>query len=227
MREKEGGGGRERNVSPLYVPSKCSPRVLRVHAASFFSLFSSANSTDPPPLPPPSPLQPTSSPSLPPPPPPPGSAAPFSGSNIDPDIFPSFFFPRPYERHFQQFFLSANPPPTSSSLSPPPHVRTTPRTNRRKKLYFSIYRTFIGHQRGFSRGTGRIFLQFRFNIPPFSPFHPFLRRLTRLSRCTNFQLPSFFSFSFFPLSFPPPAPPLLRPSLPPPLPSLSSLRTIS
>lgn len=32
-------------VSPLYVPSKCSPRVLRVHAASFFSLFSSANPT--------------------------------------------------------------------------------------------------------------------------------------------------------------------------------------
>lgn len=93
-----------------------------------------------PPSPPPLPL-----------PPPPGSAAPFSGSNIDPDIFPSFFFPRPYERHFQQFFLSVGHP-----LSPPPnptaasHVRTTlvPPPERSYISRSSVRASFIGHQRG-------------------------------------------------------------------------------
>lgn len=149
--------------------------VLRLHAASFFSLFSSASPT-----------------TLPPPPPPPGSAAPFSGSNIDPDIFPSFFFPRPYERHFQQFFLPVGQPlfsPFSPSLSLSPfHVRTALSCHPlppKEVIFLDLacgLRSSVTKE-GKEWRTGRIFLQFRYApcfyalsvrltlfIPAFYPF---------------------------------------------------------
>lgn len=66
-------------------------------------------------------------------------------------FFHPFFFPRPYERHFQQFFLSVGHP-----LSSPPnptaasHVRTTlvPPPERSYISRSSVRASFIGHQRG-------------------------------------------------------------------------------